>query len=98
MAIQSNPQLDIRELIIQTENTEPAHVQRQRPTPDEIASIYEIDQALTIPAPKFIAIVDDVLTTGAHFRAMHSVLSDHFQEARIVGLFIARRNLCTSEL
>ena len=97
MAIQPDPALDIRELIIQTESTEPVHGQHQRPGPDEIADIYEIDEALTIPVPKFIAIVDDVLTTGAHFRAMHSVLSIRFQGAHIVGLFIARRNPRTSE-
>ena len=89
MAIQPNPALDIRELIIQTESTEPVHRQHQRPAPDEIANIYEIDEALTIPVPKSIAIVDDVLTTGAHFRAMHSVLSIRFQGAHIVGLFLA---------
>ena len=98
MAIQPDPALDIRELIIQTESTESVHDLHQRPAPDEIANIYEIDEALTQPAPTSIAIVDDVLTTGAHFRAMHSVLSARFQGAHIVGLFIARRNPRTSEL
>ena len=50
-----------------------------------------VDEALTIPEPAFIAIVDDVLTTGAHFRAASEVLTARFPAVRIVGLFIARR-------
>ena len=42
-------------------------------------------------APEFIAVVDDVLTTGAHYRAAKSLLSARFPGTRIAGLFIARR-------
>jgi predicted amidophosphoribosyltransferase len=41
--------------------------------------------------PSSVAIVDDVLTTGAHFKAMKRILMERFPEARIVGLFLARR-------
>jgi predicted amidophosphoribosyltransferase len=46
---------------------------------------------LTVPPPTDIGLFDDVLTTGAHFRAAHSVLKRAFPNARIIGLFIARR-------
>ena len=38
-----------------------------------------------------IGLFDDVLTTGAHFRAASAVLKQSFPGVRIVGLFIARR-------
>jgi hypothetical protein len=38
-----------------------------------------------------MAILDDVLTAGTHFRAMSIVLSQRFPGVPIVGLFIARR-------
>ena len=41
--------------------------------------------------PRRFTEVDDVLTTGAHFRAMSSLLGAGFPKARIMGLFIARR-------
>ena len=44
-----------------------------------------------VAPPASIAIVDDVLTTGAHFRAASTVLAVRFPTAQIVGLFIARR-------
>ena len=41
----------------------------------------------------FIFIVDDVLTTGAHFVAAQSLLKRQFPETPIKGVFVARRVL-----
>ena len=91
-AIWPDKQADIRELIVQTESTTAAHaVVVGRPDPGQIQDRYQIDEALTTPAPTSIAIVDDVLTTGAHFCAASAVLAARFPAAAIVGLFIARR-------
>jgi len=54
-------------------------------------SLYEIDQLLTIPQPQVIGLFDDVLTTGAHFKAAQSLLNKAFPGVRVIGLFIARR-------
>ena len=90
-AIWSGQTPDIRESPIQSTNTTAAHESLARPTPQQIAAGYQIDEALTLPEPAFIAIVDDVLTTGAHFRAASAVLAARFPTAQIVGLFVARR-------
>ena len=90
-AIRPEPALDVRELVIQKRSTEAVHDTEHRPSPDEIAELYEIDDVLATPAPDVIAIVDDVLTTGAHFRAGKSILSNRFPEIWIVGFFLARR-------
>jgi predicted amidophosphoribosyltransferase len=52
---------------------------------------YEIDESLIEPIPSRIAVVDDVLTTGAHFRTMKRILQETFPEAQVIGLFLARR-------
>ena len=90
-AIGPDGTVDVRELIIQTKSTDAVHSRQTRPTPPQIQDQYRIDEALTIPEPAFIAIVDDILTTGAHFRAASAVLTARFPAVRIVGLFIARR-------
>ena len=83
--------LDIRELIWQKESTQPAHLSAlRRPSPDEIAANYSIDERLTAPIPQKIALFDDVITTGAHFKAAQKVLQQRFPEMTIVGIFIAR--------
>jgi len=38
-----------------------------------------------------IGLFDDVLTTGAHYRAASAVLQQAFPGVRIIGVFIARR-------
>jgi hypothetical protein len=90
-AIRPQPPVDIRELILQTASSEAAHDQAVRPRPDEIVARYQVDPGLQLPPPQAIAICDDVLTTGAHYRAAHTVLQQAFPGVRIIGLFIARR-------
>ena len=90
-AIRREPRLDVRELVVQSVSTGTAHGSDVRPRPERIEALYRIVEASIAPAPRTVAIVDDILTTGAHFRAMHAVLSACFPETPIVGLFIARR-------
>jgi len=97
-AIRPEPPLDVRELIVQTESTDAVHDREVRPRPEEIEALYSIDQTLTEPAPRLVAVVDDLLTTGAHFRAAKSILSARFPEVAAVGMFIARRAPDTADL
>lgn len=87
------PAPDIRRLVIQTQSTVAAHEAGagERITVGELRQLYTIDETLCVPFPKALGIVDDVLTAGTHYRAMHSVLSQRFPGIPIIGLFIARR-------
>ncbi|MDQ0448134.1 hypothetical protein [Methylobacterium aerolatum] len=62
-----------------------------RITVDELLSIYKIDENEAIPDPKYIGIVDDLLTAATHYRAMHTMLRSRYPTSHITGLFIARR-------
>ena len=97
-AIRPEPPPDIRELIVQTRSMEAAHGRAVRPRPFEIEALYRIDETLAEPAPRLVALVDDLLTTGAHFRAATSVLRARFAGITMIGLFIARRAPETAEL
>lgn len=90
-AIRPDSPLDVRELVMQIRSTEAAHDSAMRPTPETLAELYQVDRSLFVSAPTEIAIVDDVLTTGAHFRAVKLVLERELPGTRIIGLFIARR-------
>lgn len=89
------PAADVRHLVRQTRSMNPSHGAAQagqaRNSVDDLLAAYEIDETLTSDAVTQIGILDDVLTTGTHFRAMHTVLSQRFPNATITGLFIARR-------
>lgn len=82
---------NVRELIIQIRSVEATHVSNARPTPDEVLQNYQLDEALCLPEPQLIFLVDDVLTTGCHFKAAKRLLSARFPNVSIMGLFVARR-------
>lgn len=82
---------DVRELVVQTKAMPAAHDSASRPPPIEWEKVYEINEGLARKVPTWIGIVDDLLVTGCRFRAMSNVLRKRFPEARIIGLFIARR-------
>jgi predicted amidophosphoribosyltransferase len=83
--------LDIRELVKQYRSVPPAHECDARPSPQEIAENYYIDEDLSSPDPKIVWIFDDVLTAGSHYRAMKMVLRVRFPAISIAGFFVARR-------
>ena len=82
---------DVRELVVQLQSMEAVHLSERRPTPDELIANYRLDESLADPAPQIIFIVDDMLTTGCHFKAVQQLLVERFPQAKIAGLFLARR-------
>ena len=89
--IRGNRPIDVRELVLQSVSTDAAHESDDRPSPDDLVELYELDESLTMPEPQALVVVDDVLTTGSHYRAVQRVLSERFSDAEVFGLFIARR-------
>lgn len=90
-AIIPKARLDIRDMIIQDNNLQAAHGTENRPTPEALRAAYQVDGALIRPTPNRVALIDDVLTTGAHFKAGQALLQRAFPGTPIIGLFIARR-------
>ena len=87
----SGLQIDLREMIQQTESLNAAHEIDEHRDPEKFIRVYYIDENICEPPPKFINVVDDVLTTGAHFKAAKELLLSRFPDAIVQGVFIARR-------
>ena len=84
--------IDVKELILQNESIRASHSsENNRPSVKEIIQNYSFNDSVVLDAPSHIGIVDDLLTAGAHYRAMKKILSSKFPDASIVGIFIARR-------
>lgn len=63
-----------------------------RKKPDELRQNYRFnEQLLRGGVHPSIGIVDDVLTTGSHFRAIKDMILERLPDTKVVGFFIARR-------
>jgi hypothetical protein len=82
---------DVRELVIQTGNLESFH-DGYRLRPSQLKAHYRLDRDLCkCEQPKEVTIFDDLLTTGSHFKAMQSIIRDHWPAVPVSGIFLARR-------
>lgn len=88
-----NPDVDIRELVVQLNSKKASHLSDIRPSLQELQSNYTLDPALCVNLKDTILLVDDVLTSGAHFKAIKNVLRQNFPKIKVKGLFICRREI-----
>lgn len=89
-AIPGSQEFDIRELIEQKQDLPRTHRAARRHSSQSLYHNYKINDALREPAPKCLVIFDDLLTTGAHFKAAQRILQETFPAAAILGIFLAR--------
>lgn len=84
--------LDIRDMLISDGSLRASHENAGRATPADIRGSLELDAALVrrAPMPTSIFLVDDVLTTGAHFVGISDLLSEKFPGVPVIGIFMAR--------
>ena len=85
--------MDVRELLILTETMQASHESQQRPNVQELYQRLKLNEELANPEPASIILFDDLLTTGAHFKAAKRKLLERFPTREVVGIFIARRVL-----
>jgi hypothetical protein len=83
--------VDVRELVVMTRNVTQSHLAGERVSIRELIASMTIDELHVQPRPITIGIVDDVLTTGRHFKAVQSILAERFPNVPAIGLFVARR-------
>jgi hypothetical protein len=80
---------DNRDLILQLRDTPSAH-NGWRPTPQQRMELLTLNQLALDPVPRAVVIVDDVLATGAHFRAAKGIVRRRWPQMRVIGVFLAR--------
>jgi predicted amidophosphoribosyltransferase len=78
------------ELFKQTKAYHASHLQKYgiRLKPNELEKIYQIAEPLIRPI-----VIDDLVTTGAHFVAARNIIPKEYPKTRVFGFFIARRAL-----
>ena len=84
-------EVDIRELILQRESMAAVHESEDRPSLEQLIRNYYIDEAVAEPPPTAVALFDDLLTAGAHFKAAQAMIANRYPGVPTAGIFIARR-------
>jgi hypothetical protein len=80
---------DTRDLLLQNVSTPCSH-NGWRLSPAQRAEFMIVNELAAHPKPEAVVVVDDVLTTGAHYRASKEVLRMRWPGLSVLGLFIAR--------
>lgn len=81
---------DLRDLISTKGQLSPSHSATIRPTPGDIYGNLILDKKMCLEKKHKIILFDDVITTGAHFKACKKLLKEEFPDSEIIGIFIAR--------
>lgn len=83
--------LDLRELLVSDGSIPASHTAAKRPSPQKIYDSLSLSTAEAAkPAPNFLYLFDDVLTSGAHFVACLRRLRELYPKQPIIGNFVAR--------
>ena len=83
---------DVSELIAMRQDIEPFHAHGgHRMPPDELMLQMRLEVNKGYRPRSAILLVDDVLTTGSHFKACQRLLEERFPDSKVWGLFVARR-------
>jgi predicted amidophosphoribosyltransferase len=69
--------------------TDPLHQKRGVRDPEQIKKNTEFTR-FHEPVPSTIFLVDDVITSGAHYKACNELIKAQYPKAKIVGLFLAK--------
>ena len=80
---------DVRQLVEQRKPTPMSRTGWRLPAVEREA-LLTVNELAVDPQPNAVVLVDDVLTTGSHFRAVRNVLRKRWPKLSIIGLFLAR--------
>jgi hypothetical protein len=84
---------DFQELITIGADMVASHSTSNRYSVAEIEANLHLDESLSQNLQPNIALVDEVLTTGAHYKAAERLIKRYFRNKRVCGIFVARRAL-----
>jgi len=82
---------DIRPMLEQAASAPADHESNDRLSHAALHELTRINEAYTVAPPRpNIAVVDDVLNSGKHFKVAQELLSQRFPGIPVIGIFVAR--------
>lgn len=81
------PRLKVCELVVQAVDCD---AKIKGLTPADRIAMMELSEEGFDPAPDFVCIVDDLVTTGCHYKAVEHYVRQAYPDASIFGLFLTK--------
>jgi hypothetical protein len=82
---------DIRPMLEQVASTPADHESNDRLSHAALHELTQINETYAADPPRpTIAVVDDVLNSGKHFKVAQELLSQRFPGIPVIGIFVAR--------
>ena len=83
--------VDVFELFVIKQSVQASHLSQMRPTKEQLKENFKLNIQDTgyRPGP-LVILLDDVLTSGAHYSACKELLEGLFPAVTVVGFFVAR--------
>ena len=82
---------DIRPMLVQADSTAADHESGDRLSYAALRAMTRVDEAHTAaPLRTIVAVVDDVLNSGKHFKVAQDLVSQRFPGVPVIGIFLAR--------
>ena len=88
-----HPAVHVLDLLSQSQSREALHfssTSASQRSPDLIHPNLQVSPALFDEPRQTIALVDDIITSGASFKACQNKLREHYSDRYIIGVFLAR--------
>ncbi len=89
---------DVREVLTIKKDTVAAHTSSQKRDIHTLHANLVIDQIACNTIKKNVVLFDDVLTTGAHYKACKQAIESCPNVEKVIGIFVARRSLYATAL
>ena len=84
------PDLKYEPILEVREDTPSSHSEGGTRNPNEIKACLIVSEFSQAEKPKTVFIIDDVITSGGHFKAWREALEEKYPSIRVVGVFLAR--------
>lgn len=88
--IEYRPDLIVQNIIDLSQDLPSAHSENGIRNPNELENFIIVSDFINIPTPKQVFLIDDMITTGGHFKAIKKCFNRKYPDTEIIGVFWAK--------
>lgn len=84
------PDLQIQKIIDVTEELRSVHSEGGSRNPSDLIEFLKVEDFSLLERPKRVFLIDDIITSGGHFKAIKTAFNQKYPDIEMIGVFWAR--------